>query len=346
VRERSFILVAWVLAFLFVGGGVLLAYDVRHENRIAKGVVIGGVNVGGLDASAAHTRLSRELTTGLTEPIIVHGRGRTFRLTPRAAAASYDIEGMVDAAVRHSREGNIFVRSRRFLRGEPRPLYLPADLKYSKLVIDRFVSRVDKALSRKPVDAHLAFVDGWPKRRAGKEGLDVRHAAVRSQVVAALKGRAPDRVVEVVPKPVKPKVLRANLTAAYPYLITIDRSRFRLRFFRHLKLVKAYKIAVGMAGLETPAGLYHVQNKQVDPAWSVPNKPWAGKLAGRVIPGGSAENPLKARWLGIYNGAGIHGTDNIGSLGSAASHGCIRMAVPDVIELYDKVPVQTPVYIA
>jgi lipoprotein-anchoring transpeptidase ErfK/SrfK len=50
--------------------------------------------------------------------------------------------------------------------------------------------------------------------------------------------------------------------------------------------------------------------------------------------------------MGIYDGAGIHGTAQTGSLGSAASHGCIRMAIPDVIELYEKVPIQTPVYIA
>ena len=88
-----------------------------------------------------------------------------------------------------------------------------------------------------------------------------------------------------------------------------------------------------------------MQNKAENPAWHVPNSDWAGDLAGKVIPGGRADNPLKARWLGIYNGAGIHGTDAIGSLGTAASHGCIRMAIPDVEELYDKVPVQTPVYI-
>jgi lipoprotein-anchoring transpeptidase ErfK/SrfK len=64
-----------------------------------------------------------------------------------------------------------------------------------------------------------------------------------------------------------------------------------------------------------------------------------------VIPGGSAENPLKARWLGIYDGAGIHGTDQVGSLGSAASHGCLRMSIPDVIEVYEKIPVGTPIYI-
>ena len=49
--------------------------------------------------------------------------------------------------------------------------------------------------------------------------------------------------------------------------------------------------------------------------------------------------------MGIFAGAGIHGTDQVGSLGTAASHGCVRMAIPDVIELYDQVKVQTPVYI-
>ena len=49
--------------------------------------------------------------------------------------------------------------------------------------------------------------------------------------------------------------------------------------------------------------------------------------------------------MGIYNGAGIHGTNETGSLGTAASHGCIRMAVPEVIELFDKVEVGDPVYI-
>ncbi|MEA2146415.1 MAG: L,D-transpeptidase ErfK/SrfK, partial [Solirubrobacteraceae bacterium] len=54
---------------------------------------------------------------------------------------------------------------------------------------------------------------------------------------------------------------------------------------------------------------------------------------------------IKARWMGIYNGAGIHGTEELSSLGSAASHGCIRMAIPDVIKLYSQTPLGTPVYI-
>jgi lipoprotein-anchoring transpeptidase ErfK/SrfK len=63
------------------------------------------------------------------------------------------------------------------------------------------------------------------------------------------------------------------------------------------------------------------------------------------VPGGSATNPLKARWLGIVDGVGIHGTGAEYSIGSRASHGCIRMRVADVIALYPRVPIGTPVYI-
>ena len=101
-----------------------------------------------------------------------------------------------------------------------------------------------------------------------------------------------------------------------------------------------------MAGLETPAGRYTIQNKAVNPAWTRPELA-VGRLARRVrsSPAASPTNPLKARWLGIYDGVGVHGTADRGSIGSNASHGCIRMLVEDVIKLYDQVPVGTPIFI-
>ena len=93
-------------------------------------------------------------------------------------------------------------------------------------------------------------------------------------------------------------------------LLVADRYNFALRFYKDLNSSRSeYTVAVGAVGFDTPAGLYHIQNKAVEPAWSVPNSDWAGSLAGTVVPGGTAENPLKARWLGIFDGAGIHGTD-------------------------------------
>jgi lipoprotein-anchoring transpeptidase ErfK/SrfK len=102
---------------------------------------------------------------------------------------------------------------------------------------------------------------------------------------------------------------------------------------------------VGAAGFDTPSGLFSIREKQVDPPWHAPNRPWAGPYAGTTVPGGAPDNPLKARWLGIASGVGIHGTAEPWSIGSRASHGCIRMRVPDVIDLYPRVPVGAPALI-
>src|SRR5262249_51600821 len=176
-----------------------------------------------------------------------------------------------------------------------------------------------------------------------KFGVAVRTSQLRRDVDAALI--RPDGTREVVAesKITKPDVTTADLAKKYPTYIVVDRGSFRLRFFKDLKLSHTYPIAVGQQGLETPAGLYHIQENQVNPSGTGPNSAWAGDLAGKVIPPGPAD-PIKARWMGFFNGAGIHGTDELGSLGSAASHGCVRMAIPDVEALYDQVSVGTPVY--
>ena len=49
--------------------------------------------------------------------------------------------------------------------------------------------------------------------------------------------------------------------------------------------------------------------------------------------------------MGVVGGVGIHGTGMEWSIGTRASHGCIRMRVADVIDLFGRVPIGTPVYI-
>ena len=75
-------------------------------------------------------------------------------------------------------------------------------------------------------------------------------------------------------------------------------------------------MAVGQPAYPTPSGRFAIQDKQVNPVWSVPNSPWAGELQGTTVDGGSAANPLKARWMGIANGVGIHGTGEDYSIGT------------------------------
>jgi len=201
-------------------------------------------------------------------------------------------------------------------------------------------------MTRKPVDADIAVTGEKVKVRKAVTGLTVDARKLRPKVEQALVSDiVGERAVRADLRRIKPKVSDKRLAKKYPVVLTVDRSNFRISLFRKLKKVKTYPIAVGAAGLETPAGRYSITNKAVNPAWSVPNSPWAGSLAGTVIPGGIASNPLKARWLGVYDGVGVHGTDARYSIGSNASHGCIRMLVEDVVKLYDQVPVGAPIYI-
>ena len=119
----------------------------------------------------------------------------------------------------------------------------------------------------------------------------------------------------------------------------------RLRLFKKFRVIKRYGVAVGMPAYPTPSGLFTIQSKQVNPTWTAPNSPWAGEMAGQQIAGGAPNNPLRARWMGVAGAVGIHGTGQPWSIGSRASHGCIRMTVPDVIDLFTRVDVGTPVLI-
>jgi lipoprotein-anchoring transpeptidase ErfK/SrfK len=215
---------------------------------------------------------------------------------------------------------------------------------YSRAAVERAVRELQRRLRRSPVNAVLVPSFDRVMIKSGHRGVAVAAALLHREIATTLVSKqAPHLVVVPIRRP-RPRVTVAVLRRRYPSFITIDRSAFKLRLYSHLRLVRTYPIAVGRIGLQTPAGLYHIQNKAVDPSWYVPLSAWAGSLAGQVIPPGP-DDPLKARWLGIFNGAGIHGTDETWSIGHAVSHGCVRMTIPDVIDLYDRVSVGTPVYI-
>ena len=99
--------------------------------------------------------------------------------------------------------------------------------------------------------------------------------------------------------------------------VIVDRSAFQLTLYKDLKLGKTYGIAVGQVGLETPGrALPHPEQGGEPGLERARTRPGRATSRGTVVPGGTPENPLKARWLGIFDGAGIHGTDAIGSIGT------------------------------
>jgi lipoprotein-anchoring transpeptidase ErfK/SrfK len=344
MTHKSLILVAALGLALIVGAVGAYAYDSSRDDLITEGVTIAGVDVGGMRAEQARRLVRRELGQKLERPIVVrHGRTR-FALSAADAHVRVQVSAMVAEALEASRSGTILTRVARDLTGGEEDSTVRARVAYSRAAVRRLVRRVRLRLNRPARDARVEF----PAMTQVKEqiGRRVNGRALRQRVEQALTVPGVDRTVRPPTRTIQPKVTRAELANRYPIVLVADRANFRLRLYKRLRLAKEYIVAVGAVGFDTPAGLYHIQNKAVDPAWSVPEEEWAGPLAGTVVPGGVPENPLKERWLGIYDGAGIHGTDQTYSLGSAASHGCIRMAIPDVIELYDQVPVGAPIYIA
>jgi lipoprotein-anchoring transpeptidase ErfK/SrfK len=344
--RRLIAVLVLTVTVLLVGAGSLYAFDRSARTRIADGVTVNGVAVGGLTPAQARAKLAAALLKPLDRPVSVRYKGRRFTLTPKQANIAIDIDGSVDRAMQASTEGNLFTRTWREVRGTELDARVEAKISWSRAAVRRVVRRVKAKLTIEPREASLDLEHGKVDPVTSRDGRAVNTKRLRRDIKAALLDAGDVRIARVRTSVVRPKVTTADLVKKYPAIIVVNRGAFQLTLFKNLKPAKTYGIAVGQIGLETPAGLYHIQNKAINPAWHVPNSAWAGSLAGQVIPGGTPENPLKARWLGIFAGAGIHGTDATSSIGTAASHGCIRMLIPDVIELYDQVPVGAPVYIA
>lgn len=340
-RSRPSIwLVPLVIAVLLLALlGAAWAYDRARGPAITSGVKAGPVALGGLSPAQARLRLGRLVARGSTTAVTVVAGHRSVRIVPGRSGVALDVNGMVELAREVGGGGNFLSRDLNALTGARSnariaPVLTPA----SGAALSRLAARLDS----RPRNATVSPSASSLVVTKSRDGTSVAPEALRPLLARALLyGKR--RVVVPVRK-VAPTQTSSALGRRYPAYITIDRGAFTLRVYRHLKLVRSYPIAVGMQGLDTPAGLYHIQDKQVDPSWYVPNSAWAGSLAGQVIPPGPSD-PLKARWMGIFNGAGIHGTDETSSIGHAFSHGCVRMLIPDVIDLYNRVAVGTPVYI-
>lgn len=309
------------------------------EERIRAGVTVAGVDVGNLTVAEATVRLQQVLAPAFARAVVVQAGGKPRTLDPRALKFSFRADRTALRALYAGRAAPPAPD------GTLPPASATASVAYDRGPLWRFARRVADSVSRPARDARIRYTLTRLVRRRGRVGRDLRVRPLVKAVQAALKDPLASRVLIPKVTRMRPKVRTKDLARRYGTAITIDRAHFRLRLFKRLKIVKRYPVAVGMADYPTPTGLFSITSKQVNPTWTAPDSPWAGELAGQQVAGGAANNPLRARWLGIVNGVGIHGTGQTWSVGTRASHGCIRMTVPDVIDLFRRVPIGTPVYI-
>jgi lipoprotein-anchoring transpeptidase ErfK/SrfK len=299
---------------------------------IPQGVTVGGIDVSNLAALDARQRVFEQFVTPRRAPLAVTFQGKPFAIDPDAVG--YRAE--VDQAIL------------RAFQAAPAP----------GTVVDVPVAQTIKQAKLRDVltwrntqfevdgkDAAVALRGLQPVIRRASLGAEIdvpRSVAVLGPAILVPRATTP------VALPVKR--VRPSVTSVGP-VIVIDKSAFKLRLYRGttkpdgtvMKRIRTYPIAIGQPAYPTPTGNYSVIQKQVNPTWFPPNSQWAAGL-GPVPPGPG--NPLGTRWIGTSAPAiGMHGTPNPSSIGSMASHGCIRMYISDVENLYPRVEIGTPVFI-
>jgi hypothetical protein len=310
----------------------------QEEPRIPPGVTAAGQPVGNLTLTEAAAVIEQRFAGAMGKTLEVRAAGRRLRAPMKSIGFVFD-------ALKTARRANIAGRATPPGPDGNHVVDIPLYTSWNEAKLAMFATKVDRRTRVRARNAKLRITLTRLIRTKAKVGWSVDARALTATLAKTLPDPYAVRIVRAERERVHPKVNFGDLRRRYGTVVTIDRANFRLRLFKNLKLSKSYGIAVGLPEFPTPTGRYTITNKAVNPAWSAPDQPWAGAYRNEVVAGGSAENPLKARWLGIVGGVGIHGTAAEYSIGTRASHGCIRMRVADVIDLYPRVPVGAAVLI-
>src|SRR3954451_478759 len=262
--KRAPLILSALVVLLLIGGSIALySYDQGRDDMIAKGVTVAGIDVGGMRRGEATTLVQRRLGDPLDRPIVMRAAGHTFRLSPKRAQVTTDVGGMVAQAVAASRQGNLIQRSWRGLTDGEVNKSVELKLSYNDRAVRSLVRHIARRINRAAKDASVSASAGGLQTVASKEGLALQGNDLRDRIRRALVNPDASRRIVAHTRIVQPAVTSDNLAEKYPWYIVINRPSFTLTVYDHLRPRKSYPVAVGQVGLETPAGLYHVQNKAV-----------------------------------------------------------------------------------
>ncbi len=285
---------------------------------IAFGVTVGGVRVGGLMPERATDVVRRAFARPL---VLVVSPTRRIRLQPSALGARPDVPKAVRRA-RVARPG----------------ASVPLDVEVPRARVRAYVERLGGQFDIEPIDARLVLEGTKIRGIKSEEGRRLKRIASSRALRYALQ-RNTRTPIRLAFDTLKPRVASVDLGHA----VVILRGSNRLLYFLDGKFVRWFGVATGQASYPTPLGTYEIVTKQRNPWWYPPPSTWAADS--EPVPPGPG-NPLGTRWMGISAPyVGIHGTPDSASIGYSASHGCIRMRIPDAEWLFRRVEVGTPVFI-
>ncbi len=292
--------------------------DAAPPALIAQGVTIAGVPVGGM---------SNEQAQAAVRPVFARAKrisygGVSWRLRPARFGASVAIADGVQRAFAASPDTAV----------ELAPNVNPT-------AVRRFVKTLDKRISYPATDTQFVGLSGLvPQFTEEKPGLRVLSQLTAQRIARVLRSTNLTRT-RVAVESVQPTLTRDN----FGPVIVIRRGSNELRYYEGANLVRSFGVATGQSVYPTPTGTFSIVDMQLNPWWRPPDSSWAQGL--KPIPPGPG-NPLGTRWMGLSApGVGIHGTPDDASIGYSASHGCIRMHIPDAEWLFQHVHIGTPVVI-
>jgi lipoprotein-anchoring transpeptidase ErfK/SrfK len=308
------------------------------SGRILAGVTVAGVDVGGMTRDEAVAAVKATTEPKLRRSVLVVGGDRRWRSTPARLGRGAAVEQAVDQALTGPQlawYADFWHR----LTNKPVAHLVNVAPAENNAKVAKFVRGLAPKLAVAPTDASIKLVDGQVVRQKAKQGrvLDVKASTRR--LAKALRGDAGK--VKLVTRSVEPKVPNDKLGKT----IEVNLSTNRLTFYDGLRVRKVYPVATGQPSFPTPQGTWEVVAKRMNPTWTNPAPDgWGADMPASIPPGPG--NPLGTRAMALNaSGILIHGTYASYSIGSYASHGCIRMLLSDVEALFPQVPTGTPVLV-
>ena len=283
------------------------------------GVTIAGLPVGGFNSEEAR----HLVRAGLSRPVEFELGSRRWT----ASTAKLGLAAAVDDAIARAFEAD---------PGEA----VEVTTAVGSEQLERYVRSLDRKFSREPKDAEVAGLDAQLRPIVTREvtGRKLDRGATAAAIARELR--------TAVREPVRPvltaRPARVTLREFGP-VVVIRRESKALYVYEGGNVVRVMRVATGQAQYPTPLGTFSIVDMQRHPWWYPPDSDWARGL--KPVPPGPG-NPLGTRWMGLSAwGVGIHGTPDPASIGYSASHGCIRLAIPDAEWLFSHVRIGTPVVI-
>jgi lipoprotein-anchoring transpeptidase ErfK/SrfK len=296
----------------------VLSGDAAPPALIARGVTLAGVPVGGMSNEQAQAAVR----PAFARPVqLVYGT-RRWRLVPARFGAKVGVAQGVARALQARTGATVALTPT-----------------VDREAVRQFVRALDKRISFPAKDAELTGLKGLrPEFSPEQTGVKLLRQLTAQRIVRALQSPQIRRI-----RVATTTIVPARTVAAFGPVIVIRRGANELRYYIGARLVRTFGVATGQSVYPTPIGMWHIVDMQLNPWWRPPDSPWAKGLD--PIPPGPG-NPLGTRWMGLdAAGVGIHGTPDDASIGYSASHGCIRMHIPDAEWLFQHVKLGTPVVI-